>query len=177
MDEITRPVRIVARLGVRNLLLTNAAGSVRRSFRPGDLMVIRDHLNLMGVAPLRGGPRFVDLTEAYDAGLRRLARESGVRDGVYAAVAGPSYETPAEIRMLRKLGADAVGMSTVPETIAARAAGLRVLGISLITNRGAGISRGPLSHEEVLKTSAGARDRLQNLLRKILAGLDAHGPS
>jgi purine-nucleoside phosphorylase len=179
MDEVTRPVRVLARLGVRTLLLTNAAGSVRRSLRPGDLMVIRDHLNLMGISPLRGGPRFVDLSESYDAGLRRLARRSGagLREGVYAAVAGPSYETPAEIRMLRTLGADAVGMSTVPETIAAREAGLRVLGISLITNRGAGLSPRPLSHDEVLRASTRARGRLEDLLRKILAGLPGRRPS
>jgi purine-nucleoside phosphorylase len=177
MDEVVRPVRVLARLGVRTLILTNAAGAVSRALRPGDLLLIRDHLNLMGVHPLRGGPRFVDLTEAYDPGLRRIARRAArrvrepLREGVYAAMPGPSYETPAEIRMLRRIGADAVGMSTVPETIAAREAGLRVLGVSLITNLGAGMSRRPVSHREVLATSERARGRLEGLLREIVAGL------
>ena len=179
MDEVVRPVRVLARLGVRTLVVTNAAGAVNRAYRPGDLMLIRDHLNLMGAHPLRGGPRFVDLTDAYDPALRALARRGGsrLREGVYAAMPGPSYETPAEIRMLRTLGADAVGMSTVPETIAAREAGLRVLGISLITNLGAGLSKRPVSHKEVLERAAGARGRMERLLREILAGLQSRGPS
>ena len=167
MDEVVRPVRVLARLGVRRLILTNAAGAVRRSLRPGDLMAITDHLNLIGVNPLRGGAHFVDLTSVYDtAGLRGLKR------GVYAAMAGPSYETPAEVRMLRNLGADAVGMSTVPEAIAARHSGMRVTAISLITNAAAGTTPKPVSHAEVLETARRARTRMAVLLRRILEGLD-----
>jgi purine-nucleoside phosphorylase len=183
MDEVVRPVRALALLGVRTLIVTNAAGAVTRSFRRGDLLLIRDHLNLMGVHPLRGGPHFIDLTEAYDPELRRLARRAarkagvGLREGVYAAMSGPAYETPAEIRMLRTLGADAVGMSTVPETIAARQAGMRVLGISLVTNLGAGLSASRVSHAEVLETSARARSRMERLLRQVLKEIGAVGPS
>src|SRR6185436_12213713 len=155
MDEVVRPVRVLARLGVARVILTNAAGAVNRSLRPGDLMAIMDHLNLMGVNPLRGGARFVDLTSVYDtAGLR------GMKRGVYAAMAGPSYETPAEIRMLRRLGADAVGMSTVPEAIAAREAGMTVTAISVITNAAAGTTKSPVSHEEVLATAKRTRGKM-----------------
>lgn len=166
MDEVVHPVRVMARLGVRTLILTNAAGAVNRRLKPGDLMAITDHLNLMGASPLRGGAHFVDLTRVYDASPLR-----GLKRGVYAAMAGPSYETPAEIRMLRRLGADAVGMSTVPEAIAARQAGLRVIGISVITNAAAGTTKAPLSHAEVLETAAGARSKMAALLGRILAGL------
>ncbi len=175
LDEVVRPVRAMALLGARTLVVTNAAGAVNRAFRPGDLMLIADHLNLMGGNPLRGGPRFTDLTAAYAPGLRALARRAArkeglrLREGVYAAVPGPSYETPAEVRMLRRLGADAVGMSTVPEVIAAVHAGMRVLGISLITNRAAGIASGPVSHGEVLETSRRALPRLAAFLRTVLA--------
>jgi purine-nucleoside phosphorylase len=165
MDEVVRPVRVLARLGVARLILTNAAGAVNRSLRPGDLMAIADHLNLMGVNPLRGGARFVDLTSIYDTSDLR-----GMKRGVYAAMAGPSYETPAEIRMLRRLGADAVGMSTVPEAIAARQAGMTVTAISVITNAAAGTTKAPVSHEEVLRTAARARAKVAALLRKILDG-------
>ena len=183
MDEVVRPVRVLAGLGVRTLILTNAAGAVNRAFRPGDLMLIRDHLNLMGSHPLRGGPRFVDLSAVYDPALSAVARGAArrlggrLREGVYAAMAGPAYETPAEIRMLRTLGADAVGMSTVPEAIAAREAGVRVLGLSLITNPGAGLSRRPVSHQEVLAASLRARGRMERLLSEILAGLARAGSS
>src|SRR5207244_4799883 len=119
MDEVIRPMRVMARLGAKAVVLTNAAGAINRAFRPGDLMVITDHLNLMGANPLRGGPHFVDLTSLYETKMKALR---GLRRGVYAGVAGPTYETPAETAMLRKLGADAVGMSTVPEAIAARQA-------------------------------------------------------
>jgi purine-nucleoside phosphorylase len=174
MEEVVRPVRVLARLGVTTLLLTNAAGAVNPKFRPGDLMLIRDHLNLMGAHPLRGAASFVDLTEVYDRGLRRRVR---LPEGVYAAMPGPSYETPAEIRMLRTLGADAVGMSTVPEAIAAREAGLRVLGISLITNLGAGLGRRPLSHAEVLEASVRARPGMERVLRRLLKGMSPRRPS
>jgi purine-nucleoside phosphorylase len=166
MDEVVRPVRVMAALGVRQLVLTNAAGAVSRSLKPGDLMAITDHLNLMGVNPLRGGAHFVDLTKIYDTtGLR------GVKRGVYAAMAGPSYETPAEIEMLRRLGADAVGMSTVPEAIVARQAGMTVTAISVITNAAAGTTKAPVSHAEVLKTAAAARTKMAALLRRILDGV------
>jgi len=163
MDEVVRPVRVLARLGVRRLILTNAAGAVNRSLRPGDLMAITDHLNLMGINPLRGGPHFVDLASIYD-----VAGLAGLKRGVYAAMAGPSYETPAEIRMLRRLGADAVGMSTVPEAIAARQAGMTVTAISVITNAAAGTTKAPVSHADVLRTAAAARGRMTGLLRRIL---------
>jgi purine-nucleoside phosphorylase len=163
LDEVVLPVRVMAALGVERVVLTNAAGAVRASLRPGDLMEITDHLNLMGVNPLRGGAHFVDLTGVYEStGVR------GLKKGVYAAMAGPSYETPAEIRMVRTLGADAVGMSTVPEAIAARQAGMRVSAISVITNAAAGTTKAPVSHAEVLKTAAGARGRMAEVLRKIL---------
>jgi purine-nucleoside phosphorylase len=182
-EEVVRPVRALARAGARRLIVTNAAGSVNPAFRPGDLMVIEDHLNLTGANPLRGG-RFVDLSRAYDARLRaellRAARKARLRlrRGVYAAVAGPSYETPAEVRMLRTLGADAVGMSTAPEVIAAVAEGMRVFGLSVITNRAAGLSGRPLSHEEVLEVSRRAGNKVEALLRFIWRqGKRPPGPS
>jgi purine-nucleoside phosphorylase len=168
VEETVRAVRIAARLGVRTLVLTNAAGALNPRLRPGDLMLISDHLNLTGANPLAGGPGFLDLSEVYDRGLR--ARVRGVPEGVYAAVPGPTYETPAEVRMLRTLGADAVGMSTVPEAIAARAEGMKVLGISLITNLAAGLSKRPLSHAEVLETGRRGAARLGSLLRDFLKG-------
>jgi purine-nucleoside phosphorylase len=175
MGVVAFAVRALAAYGIRDLLLTNAAGGVNRRFRPGDFMVLTDHINLMGINPLRGDaprglPRFVDLTRVYDAGLRRLleraGRECGVRlkAGVYLAVCGPSYETPAEIRAFGRLGADAVGMSTVPEAIAARQGGLRVAGVSCITNLAAGRSRKTLSHAEVLETA----ERVKNVAAVML---------
>ena len=163
MTQVTFAVRTLAAYGISDLLLTNAAGGVNRSFHPGDFMVLTDHINLMGTNPLRGPappglPRFVDLTRAYDEGLERLLRRAGracglkLRAGVYLAVCGPSYETPAEIRAIACLGADAVGMSTVPEAIVARQCGLRVAAVSCITNLAAGRSGRPLSHAEVLET-------------------------
>lgn len=177
MERVTFAVRTLAAFGIRDLLLTNAAGGLNRNFRTGDFMLLTDHINFMGVNPLRGPAipglmRFVDLTDTYDAGLRRLlsrtARVSGVklRSGVYLAVSGPSYETPAEIRAFARLGADAVGMSTVPEAIAARQCGLKVAGISCITNLAAGISREKLSHAEVLETA----DRVKTQAAAWLAG-------
>jgi purine-nucleoside phosphorylase len=177
MTEVVRPVRVLAELGIETLILTNASGSVNPAFRPGDIMVIRDHLNLMGMNPLRGEPRFVDLSAVYDGPLSRSALKAArrlripVRTGVYAAVSGPSYETPAEVRMLRALGADAVGMSTVPEAIAAREGGLKILGLSVIANPGAGLSRTPLSHAEVLRATGRARNGLERLLREMVAHL------
>src|SRR5437870_7838266 len=163
MTLVTFAVRALAEYGIRDLLLTNAAGGVNRFFSPGDFMVVTDHINLMGKNPLHGAawpglPRFVDLTRTYDPGLQRLLHRAArqcrmkLRSGVYLALAGPSYETPAEIRAFARLGADAVGMSTVPEAMVARQCGLRVAALSCITNLAAGIGRKPLSHEEVLAT-------------------------
>jgi purine-nucleoside phosphorylase len=175
MTLVTSAVRAVAACGITDLLLTNAAGGVNRRFRAGDFMMLTDHINLMGSNPLRGGewpglPRFVDLTCTYDknlrAVLRQAARASGIklREGVYLAVDGPSYETPAEIRAFSRLGADAVGMSTVPEAIVARQCGLRVAGLSCITNLAAGLNGQPLSHTEVLETAERVRVKGTKLL-------------
>lgn len=164
MERVTFATRTLAAFGITDLLLTNAAGGLNRKFKAGDFMVLTDHINLMGTNPLRGPaiaglPRFVDLTEAYDKKLRELLIKAGkitklkLQQGVYLAVSGPSYETPAEIRAFATLGADAVGMSTVPETIAARQLGLRVVAVSCITNLAAGISKENLSHAEVLETA------------------------
>ncbi|MFW5947307.1 MAG: purine-nucleoside phosphorylase [Gemmatimonadota bacterium] len=176
------PVRTAAALGAETLLVTCAAGGVTRRLAPGTLMLITDHINLMGrnplVGPARPGePRFPDMTGAYDAALRERARTAAselgleLADGVYAAMLGPSYETPAEIRMLERMGADAVGMSTVPEVLAARAAGLRVLGLALITNPAAGVVEGPLDHDDVIAAGAAAADDFQRLVRGILLRL------
>jgi purine-nucleoside phosphorylase len=181
MERVTFAVRALAAFGIRDLLLANAAGGINRRFRPGDFMVLNDHINLMGVNPLRGEavpglPRFVDLTRTYDGGLNRLLRKAargcGVRlhAGVYLAVSGPSYETPAEIRAFARLGADAVGMSTVPEAIVARQCGLKVAAVSCITNLAAGRSRQALSHAEVLETGEKVKN-LATLLLKNFAKL------
>jgi purine-nucleoside phosphorylase len=177
------PVRVMKALGARTLVVTNAAGGINTSFKPGDLMLIADHLNLTGRNPLVGpnddelGPRFPDMSEAYSRRLRAIARETAreqgleLREGVYAGLLGPSYETPAEIRMLRALGADAVGMSTVAEVIAARHAGLEVLGISCISNMAAGILDQPLSHEEVMETTERVKARFLALVTGVIPRL------
>jgi len=176
MDRVTFAVRALAAFGIRDLLLTNAAGGINQKFRPGDFMVLTDHINFMGVNPLRGGPlpglpRFVDMTQVYDSKLNALLFQAArrckmqLRSGVYLAVSGPSYETPAEIRAFAKLGADAVGMSTVPEAMAARQCGLTVAGLSCVTNLAAGRSRGELSHTEVLETSERVKVLAANLLK------------
>jgi purine-nucleoside phosphorylase len=174
-EDLTFGVRLLAATGVRALLVTNAAGAVNPGLAPGDLVRITDHLNLTGQNPLTGpnderiGPRFPDMTEPYDPLLGALLDASAARlaiplgTGVYAGVAGPSYETPAEIRMLRTLGADLVGMSTVLEVIAARHAGMRVAAVSLVTNLAAGLAEKPLSHADVLAAGEGARDRVTRL--------------
>jgi len=183
MEQVVRPVRVMAQLGVKTLIVTNAAGGVNESFSPGDLMLIVDHINLFGTNPLIGpneeafGPRFPDMTEAYDKRLRALAlqaaEELGIRlqQGVYMGLSGPTYETPAEIRAFRVLGADAVGMSTVPEVIAARHLGLRVLGLSCVTNMASGILPEPLSHEDVVRVSAEVGPKFSALIKAILAKL------
>ncbi len=173
------PVRVFAELGVRTLVVTNAAGGVRRSFAAGTLMLITDHLNLTGRNPLvgevlAGETRFPDMTAPYDPALRALAREGaealGLRleEGVYAGLLGPTYETPAEVRWLQAIGADAVGMSTVTEVIAARARGLRCLGFSLVTNPGAGLGANPLSHAEVMETAARTGGELARLVEWVV---------
>jgi purine-nucleoside phosphorylase len=173
------PVRVLHELGAQTLVVTNAAGGIRRSFKPGDIMLIRDHINLTFRNPLigeveRGEERFPDMSDPYDPGLIRLAREvaksqgTALAEGVYCALLGPTYETPAEVKMLTTLGADAVGMSTVPETIVARARGMRVLGFSCITNLACGLSDAPITHAEVLETTLIAGDRMSSLVAEII---------
>jgi purine-nucleoside phosphorylase len=176
MERVTFAVRALAAFGIRDLLLTNAAGGINKKYRPGDFMVLTDHINLMGANPLRGEPvpglpRFVDMTQVYDARLSALLIRAGIscnlklQRGVYLAVSGPSYETPAEIRAFGRLGADAVGMSTVPEAIVARQYGLNVAAVSCITNLAAGISKGKLSHAEVLETARQVKTLAAKLLK------------
>ena len=177
---ITFPVRVFGRLGIKRLVVTNAAGGVNTNYTPGDLVLIKDHVNLSGVNPLRGehhpsfGERFPDMSEIYAASLREIARKAArdikieLKSGIYAMTLGPSYETPAEIRMLKELGVDLVGMSTVPEAIVSRQIGMGVLGISCVTNMAAGISLHPLSHEEVTATGQRIRDKFCCLLNGIL---------
>jgi len=177
METVTFPVRVLAEFGVQDLLLTNAAGGINRRFRAGDFMRLTDHINLMGINPLRGPTlpgqdRFVDMTGAYDERLGGLLAAAAkkiklrLRTGVYVAVCGPSYETPAEIRAFSRLGADAVGMSTVPETIIARQRGIAVAGLSCITNLAAGRNAAPLSHAEVLATGGRVRKTAARLIEE-----------
>lgn len=180
LEEVTFPIRTFKLLGVKTLILTNASGGIDVELSQGTLMVISDHVNLMGDNPLRGanderfGPRFPDMSAVYAPELQALVVEEAkaidvvVRRGIYGALSGPSYETPAEIHLLRALGADAVGMSTVPEAIVARHMGLEVLGISCITNMAAGISDAPINHEEVMATGDRVRDTFTQLLRRVL---------
>jgi purine-nucleoside phosphorylase len=178
--QVAFPARVLCASGIRVLVVTNAAGAIRTDLVSGNLMAITDHLNLSGQNPLAGpnderlGPRFPDLSNAYDARLRQLLQQTAVKQGIllkqgiYAFLAGPSYETPAEVRMLRALGADAVGMSTVPEVIVAAQMEVAVAGISCITNLGAGIGKKPLTHSEVARTAERARDALVSLLAAFL---------
>ncbi|WP_046173768.1 purine-nucleoside phosphorylase [Domibacillus indicus] len=182
-EQVTFPVRVMKALGIETIIVTNAAGGVNESFEPGDLMLISDHLNLMGGNPLIGkndnrlGVRFPDMSAAYSRELRRLAKEAAVRvgisvkEGVYAANTGPVYETPAEVRMARVLGADAVGMSTVPEVTAARHGGMAVLGISCISNMAAGILDQPLTHDEVIETTEKVRADFLAYVKEIVQSL------
>jgi purine-nucleoside phosphorylase len=182
IDRVTFSVRVLQRLGVKDLIVTNAAGGIHPDLAPGDLMLITDHLNLLGMGgtnPLRGpndsrlGPRFPDMSQAYDRGLHDLAKQAAakcglaLREGVYACLAGPSFETPADLRFLRLIGADAVGMSTVPEVIVARHGGMRVLGISVISNRACVDGSSPASHAEVLAASGRAVPNLVRLLKTL----------
>lgn len=177
---VVYPVRVFGMMGIKNLIVTNAAGGVNTGFAPGDLMLIKDHISFFVENPLRGenldelGPRFPDMSAAYDRSLQKMAMDCAQRFGidlkcgVYAYCKGPSFETPAEIRALRTLGADAVGMSTVPEVIAARHMGMRVLGISCITNMAAGILDQPLTHEEVMETGKKVEQKFSALVREII---------
>lgn len=175
MEQLTAPVRLMNSLGVQTLFITNAAGGIHRDYKPGDFMLLSDHINLLGTNPLIGskgdeGVYFPDMSEVYDSTLRTEIRNWAetnkieLKEGVYLATTGPSYETPAEIRAFASLGADAVGMSTVPEAIVARKLGMRVLGISCITNAAAGISETKLSHEEVSKTASRVSSQFADLL-------------
>lgn len=183
LEQVTFPIRTFKLLGIKTLVLTNAAGGIDVQLSQGALMLISDHLNLMGVNPLRGpnderfGARFPDMTAVYSRELQQTAIDEAramgleLRRGIYAALAGPSYETPAEIHMLRGFGADAVGMSTVPEAIVARQMGLDVLGLSCITNMAAGLSDRPIHHEEVMETGRRVRETFAELLRRVIARL------
>ncbi len=194
MEQVMFPMRAFGRMGIENVILTNAAGSTNMEMRPGSLMLITDHLNCMGVNPLRGpndtrfGPRFPDMSAVYDKEMQLIADaaaneiaseryENGIdplqtdflKRGVYCALSGPTYETPSEVKMYRSLGADAVGMSTVPEAIAARHQGMRVIGISCITNLAAGMADEPINHQEVMETGARVAEVFQELLKRIVA--------
>jgi len=172
--EVTRAMRLMQHIGVEKLVLTNAAGTVNPDFPPGDWMMLSDHINLTGQTPLHGGPNFFDMSEVYSKKLRGIFQSHAallgipLHEGVYAAMPGPQYETPAEIRMLRTIGADAVGMSTVPEAIQARALGLPVAAFSCLTNWGAGLSEDFLNHEEVSEAGRKAADTLVRLLHAAL---------
>lgn len=178
--QVTYPIRVMQQLGIQKIIITNAAGGIRTDFQPGELMLIEDHLNLTGTSPLIGpnderfGARFPDMSEAYSSRLRNIAEETAkqlrlpLQKGVYAGLLGPSYESPAEIRYLRTIGADAVGMSTVLEVIAARHAGMEVLGISCISNMAAGILAQPLSHEEVVETTERVKQSFQQFIRRLV---------
>ncbi len=185
IKDVSFPIRVFARMGVKAVILTNAAGGIKREFVQGRLVVIKDHINLQCANPLSGpnderfGPRFSDMTSAYDKRFREMTVGEGNRqgiglyEGVYAALPGPSYETPAEIRYLRAIGADLAGMSTVPEVIAARHCGMRVLGISCVTNAAAGILDQPLNHNEVLRTAERVKDQFIALLRAVIPRIAA----
>ena len=184
LEEVTFPIRVFNLLGIKTLVLTNAAGGINVQLTQGALMMISDHVNLMGVNPLRGpnderfGPRFPDMSAVYSPELQELVVEEAkainveVRRGIYGALSGPSYETPAEIHLLRNLGADAVGMSTVPEAIVARHMGIEVLGISCITNMAAGISDEPINHEEVMATGVRVRATFTELLQRVIGAIN-----
>ena len=183
MKEVTFPIRALALLGVEYLVVTNSAGGANPDYVPGDLMIIEDHINFTGDNPLIGpneegfGPRFPDMSDPYDSGLREMIRSVAadrdveVKEGVYAGMAGPTYETPAEVRMVQTVGGDAVGMSTVPEVIVANHSGLKVAGISCITNMAAGLSAQKLSHDEVKETADRVRETFTGLVRDFVSVL------
>lgn len=184
ITETTFPIRVFALLGIKTIILTNAAGGVNLNYNPGDLMIINDHINFSGVSPLRGknleefGTRFPDMSNLYDKDLREKLKEIAknknidIQEGVYAYLQGPNYETPAEIRALRTLGADAVGMSTVPEAITARHSGIKVIGVSCITNMAAGILDKPLNHEEVKETADKVKTKFSELILEFVKTME-----
>jgi len=184
MHEVTFPVRVMQAMGIKGLIVTNAAGGINSNYHPGDLVIIKDHINLMGINPLRGanisvlGPRFPDMSEAYNFEWRQkgleVMKKLGLKAqlGVYAAVNGPSYETPAEIRYLRTIGADLVGMSTVPEVIIANHGGMKVLGISCVTNLAAGISEKRLDHSEVIAVTQNIENTFVRVLSELISCLN-----
>ena len=185
VKDVAFPIRVFARMGVKAVILTNAAGGMNPNYSQGGLVLLRDHINMQGVNPLSGpnderfGPRFPDMTHAYDRDFRRIAAQEGkklhlsLHEGVYLALPGPSYETPAEINFFRTAGADLVGMSTVPEVLAARHSGMRVLGLSCVTNMAAGTTDQPLSHTEVLETTERVKPQFMALLRAVIPRISA----
>jgi purine-nucleoside phosphorylase len=178
MQQVVFPIRVMAAFDVKTVIVTSSVGAINAAYKPGNIVAIRDHINFMGGNPLKGSNDFVDLTAAYSRELRNLARQMAdrqgitLRSGVYAAYSGPSYETPAEIRALRTMGADMVGMSTVPEVIQANSLGMKVLGLSMITNMAAGMSAKPLSHQDVIKTSKKASAKFGALVKAIIGELE-----
>jgi purine-nucleoside phosphorylase len=177
MQQVVFPIRVMAAFDVKTVIVTNSVGAVNASYKPGDIVAIRDHINLLGANPLKGSNDFVDLSEAYNSDLRKLAQKIAARQGitlhsgVYAAYSGPSYETPAEIRAMRTMGADMVGMSTAPEVIQANSLEMKVLGLSVITNMAAGMSKKPLTHQDVIQTSQKASAKFSALVKGILRDL------
>ena len=183
VEKITFPVRVMKKLGVKTLIITNAAGGVNPNFRPSDLMIVTDHINFMGVNPLIGenddsiGERFPDMSEVYDSNLVELVQKVGIangidlQEGVYMAFSGPSYETPAEIHMARVIGADAVGMSTVPEAIVANWAKMKIIGISCICNSAADSDTAVINHTDVIKAADLAKDKFKNLIKEVIKKL------
>ncbi|MBW4828792.1 MAG: purine-nucleoside phosphorylase [Clostridiaceae bacterium] len=183
LEDVTFPIRVMKAMGIEIIIVTNAAGGVNKDYKAGDLMLITDHINFTGRNPLMGkniddlGPRFLDMTSSYDKLLMEIAKNSAtsidvdLKEGVYMWFTGPTYETPSEVRLARTLGADAVGMSTVPEVIVARHGGMKVLGISCITNMAAGILDKPLNHEEVVETSEKVKGTFEKLIRKIIKNI------
>ena len=183
INDIVLPTRVIAELGIKNLIITNAAGGVSKNYQPGDIVNIKDHINLAGNNPLMGenidelGPRFPDMTNVYNKELRDLAKKISdglfeYKDGIYAWFTGPTYETPAEVNFAKIIGADLVGMSTVPEAIVANHAGINVAAFSLVTNLAAGISKEPLSHEEVIEIANLSKNKLQNFMEKFLTEIN-----
>ena len=176
-QDVVKNIQLMHAIGIKKLLLTNAAGTLNKSFEPGSWMMLSDHINLLGASPLRGGPNFIDMSEVYSLRLRRLFHEAAkesrltLHEGVYAAMPGPQFETPAEIRMLQSIGADAVGMSTVPEAIQARALGMEVAGFSCLTNWAAGLSPTLLSHEDVNDVGRQAAGQMAELLIRAIPGI------
>ena len=177
MEEVCFPVRVMSGLGVETVIITNAAGAVNETYSPGDIVIIADHINLMGDNPLRGTTHFIDMTEAYSRELRAVAHDVAdglglkLEEGVYLVLSGPSFESPAEIRMMRIIGADLVGMSTIPEVIIANRLGMKVLGLSMVTNMAAGITGRPLTHTEVIETTRKAANQFKGLVRGIVERL------